>query len=395
MDFKQNLLVIDFNNLMFRSLSIMKYSSSVPIKFDTEDECASFAAKLTQDLLYIIKMFHCPGQKVVLACDSPNSWRKDIYENYKEGRTKPDYNLKNVYASADRVKEIFSDNGAVVLSAPKTEGDDIISICKKLVWDEPEFSNTNINIVSADADVRQLVDFQEYSQKYCAVYNEVGRGPQGTRRWYMSKKTVEWLNSNTSNVIDFFDFNIDSNKSYIKNIINTNKKIVIEECDAQDVVLNKVLSGDTSDAIESLYWCYGKTGKKVKISPTKYTKIIESLNVHTIEELDAKKKQLKPVLETVFKKPINDMNIEERWETQKKLVWLNPNIFPESIRKYEKEFKSQILENDFSDFSEKNVKSMLKGTEFETVTEKRKAKDADIFKGLNKYIDNLNLTELF
>ena len=151
----------------------------------------------------------------------------------------------------------------------------------------------------------------------------------------------------------------------------------------------------TSDAIESLYWCYGKTGKKVKISPTRYTKIIESLNVHTIEELDAKKKQLKPVLETVFKKPINDMNIEERWETQKKLVWLNPNIFPESIRKYEKEIKSQILENDFSDFSEKNVKSMLKGTEFETVTEKRKAKDADIFKGLNKYIDNLNLTELF
>ena len=38
---------------------------------------------------------------------------------------------------------------------------------------------------------------------------------------------------------------------------------------------------------------------------------------------------------------------------------------------------------------------MLNGTEFETVTEKRKAKDADIFKGLNKYIDNLNLTELF
>ena len=211
----------------------------------------------------------------------------------------------------------------------------------------------------------------------------------------MSKKTVEWLNSNTGNVVDFFDFNIDSNKSYIKNVLNTNKKIVIEECDGQSVVLNKVLSGDTSDAIESLYWCYGKTGKKVKISPTKYTKIIESLNVHTIEELDMKKKQLKPVLETVFKKPINDMNIEERWETQKKLVWLNPNIFPESIRKYEKEIKSQILENDFSDFSEKNVKSMLKGTEFETVTEKRKAKDADIFKGLNKYIDNLNLTELF
>ena len=66
----------------------------------------------------------------------------------------------------------------------------------------------------------------------------------------MSKKTVEWLNSNTSNVMDFFDFNIDSNKSYIKNVLNTNKKIVIEECDGQDVVLNKVLSGGERNRLQ-------------------------------------------------------------------------------------------------------------------------------------------------
>lgn len=395
MDFKQNLLVIDFNNLLFRSLSIMRYSSSTNISFDTDDECASFAAKLTQDILYIVKMFHCQGQKVVLACDSPNSWRKEIYPNYKEGRQKPEINLRKIYETSDKLREVFAKNGFIVMSFPKAEGDDIISICKKIVWEEPEFANMNIIIVSADADVRQLVDFQDYSQKYCTVFNEIGRPPHGIRKWYMTKSTIDWLNSKDTEINDIFNFGIDQNKTFVRNIVSSNKKIAIEECDGKEVVLNKCLSGDQSDNIESLYWCYGKTGKKVKISPTKYTKIVESLNVRSIEDLDSRKKQIKPVLETVFKKPINDMDIEERFETQKKLVWLNPNIFPSEVQKFQDTAKEMILKQEPTNFSYTSVKDILKGSIFETATDKRKTKEADIFAGMGKYIDNLNLSELF
>lgn len=395
MTIKQNLLVIDFNNLMFRSLSIMRYSSSNPILFETEDECAAFAAKLVQDILYLVRIFHTQGSKVVLACDSPNSWRKELYPNYKEGRQKPDINLKNIYDAADKLKAVLAKRGFVVLCHPQAEGDDIIAICKRLVWDEPEFANTNIIIISADADVRQLVDYQQWSEKSCTVFNEIGRPPHGYRKWYMSKGTIDWLNSEQDAPNSIFDFSIDYNRAFFRNIVGSGKKIAIEECDGDEVVLNKSLCGDDSDAIQGIYWCYGKTGKRMKVSPGRYDKIVETLGVHSLQDLDKKVGELKPVLETIFKKRINDVDIEERYELQKKLVWLNPDIFPESIRNFAPEAKRQILLQGPTDLGSATVQSLLKGTCFETATDKRRAKEADIFEGMNKYIDNLKITELF
>lgn len=93
--------------------------------------------------------------QLVLCCDSPHSWRKDLFPYYKAHRakikkeSKIDWDL--VYKSMDATLKDFKEHFPFrVIEAPKTEADDIIGVLA-LSSDEPSV------VVSKDHDFLQLL----------------------------------------------------------------------------------------------------------------------------------------------------------------------------------------------------------------------------------------------
>ena len=90
---------------------------------------------------------------IAMACDSQNTWRKQMYDGYKGKRDRDDPNYKEVVlAIAEFVKFFDECTNIPVLKVPHMEADDIIYVMTN------RFRN-NINIIaSSDTDFVQLID---------------------------------------------------------------------------------------------------------------------------------------------------------------------------------------------------------------------------------------------
>lgn len=93
------------------------------------------------------------SDSIVIACDSKNVWRRDIYPMYKEGRDiKDDKFFQQTIDAIGKVKEFFDDyTAAKVIQVDRTEADDIIA-----VWCGATDNETVI--FSTDKDFVQLID---------------------------------------------------------------------------------------------------------------------------------------------------------------------------------------------------------------------------------------------
>ncbi len=274
-----------------------------------------------------------------------------------------------------------------------SEADDIIAMCKEIVFSE--YPDYNIIIVSADADLRQLIDFNEITNQYCIVYNTTGKGKASKRYLYVTKTFNDWINKSDQNFDIFFE-NQDLSKQYIKNLLNENSIIELAEENPNNILLHKIFCGDDGDCVPSFYSWF-KDGRKVRITPAKENKIREIIGINNIRDLLSGKSQLKPVFEKVCKREINDIDFDERLDRQRVLVELNSSLFPEHIQNYKNNIKEML--NNVPSKNFRNLKSvdLLKGTIYEGY-DKKKVLDAEIFKGMSKYINSngtINTNKLF
>ena len=98
------------------------------------------------------------GQNLVIACDSPNTWRKDFFPYYKANRKEKrnDFNIdwdwffKTVNTLKNEIQENFP---YLVISIDKAEADDIIAVLSRRVA-----NNQKVLILSRDKDFNQLLD---------------------------------------------------------------------------------------------------------------------------------------------------------------------------------------------------------------------------------------------
>ena len=98
---------------------------------------------------------------IIAARDCPRSeiWRNDMYNSYKETRTKDDSFMGGPF-----FKEVYKENNKLLFEAgvnhvlrfPNLEGDDIIAICKKLI--RQKYPHARIIILANDHDYLQLLD---------------------------------------------------------------------------------------------------------------------------------------------------------------------------------------------------------------------------------------------
>lgn len=103
--------------------------------------------------------------------------------------------------------------------------------------------------------------------------------------------------------------------------------------------------------------------------------------------------QLKPLLEKIAKKEVNDIDIHERLMRQRILVELNSQLFPENIRNYKDSIDYMVQDTPQYGFWNIKANGLLEGTEYEGANQKR-ALEADVFKDMSKYI-NTGITQLF
>lgn len=379
MEQKKIVLGLDWSNLMFRSLYINQIFGD-KINYDKIEDCRSFIYKMTGDICSIINIFK--PDNVVMLMDSKNVWRKKILEDYKATREHSDtINWNNIFQVVNELKMIFKSMGVHIAESPNAEADDMAALCKEVIWEN--FPNYNFIIVSADADLRQLLDWNPLTNQYCAVYNTITKGKSGKRYFYMSPECSEWFEKHEDPMAVFFG-DIDQNRVYLKNIFEQNSKIEKDIEDPDEILIHKIFCGDDGDNIPAFYtWI--ANGKSQRITPSKEKKICEKLNIKNVNDLLKAEGGLKPVFETVCKKDINDLDFSERLKTQRTLVELKSELFPDSIQLYKAEIFNMLQELNARSivFRAANI---LKGTQFEGYDQK-KVLEANVFHNIDKYLN--------
>lgn len=324
-------LLIDFNNIAMRSLFMCSYMRDSEVSdFSTDTEIGVFVRKVTMDISYIIRLFS--PNRVIIACDSKDPWRNELFndiegETYKGNRTKDaskDWN--KIFAAIKDMKRIFAERGMVVSEIPSAEADDIAALWKKKLYYENE---ENIVMVSSDKDWSQLVSSDNQSNAFCIVFNPISTN-KGKKKLMVDKGFKEWIDS--PSMVDIFFSNFSPYKDLVKRVQAQDSKVELSIVDPEEVLMEKIICGDDGDNIPGFYE-YWKNGKKVRFTPLRMHKLLDSIcanNMYMLQE-SANNGALKSGIEDIFGKKIEDLDAIERLMRQRKMVELDPDLFPEPI----------------------------------------------------------------
>lgn len=387
-------LIIDFNNISFRALFTCTYASEYEVStFDTNKECEILVRKIATDLSFIIREF--VPDNVIIVCDAKHPWRNKLYDNipgetYKGNRVKDENkNWTKIFNSLDDLKNILKNKGFTVTEINNAEADDLAALYKNYLSGIGE----SMVLVSSDKDWTQLVSFDQLYNQFCIVYNPIPNN-KGKKKIFINVEFNNWLNQE-ENKNDIFFNNTNTCK---KRIISAKSKDKIETSviDPENVLLEKIICGDTGDNVPGFYEFY-KNGKRWRITPLRMNKIFESAHLKTIDDLKTGNNinNFIKELEIISKHTVDDIDPNDRLLRQRKLVELNIDLFPSEIVS---EFNKQIqnfTENCSVNTSTIKMEDILSGTKYVS-NDYKKSKENSIFKELQNldYLIERN-TKLF
>lgn len=154
-------LIFDFYNIMYRSV----FATVAESPEDNETFYLTRHNVLASIFGTIIKL---NPANVIFAIDSKNSWRYQVYPEYKQNRKERDtfvdidLMLTVMNEFVDDMKTLFSN--MMFVKVPKCEGDDIIGVLAHKIIS----AHTDVIIVSSDSDMNQLLalpNVRQYSPK--------------------------------------------------------------------------------------------------------------------------------------------------------------------------------------------------------------------------------------
>lgn len=244
---KRFTLIIDGHNFFYRSIWSTFRQGGKKI-LTTQKDMDIFEKKLMLDFCSVIKQLNPIINDVVFVRDS-HSWRKDLLlqQEYKGNRKKVNDEIdKNGF---NTVTGNFIDTlrslGVKVSFAERSEGDDLIYAWSDYLFNEGKSSL----ILSTDRDLNQLV-------KCVGDVHIIQYGPVNNKLWVSegTKKFIDKLNEkhevtqeNLFNEI----FTISIENDPFERFIETT---TVEVVDPEKVRFMKVVGGDTSDNIYSVYY---------------------------------------------------------------------------------------------------------------------------------------------
>lgn len=194
-----------------------------------------------------------PFSNIYLVSDSKEkSWRKQIITEYKSTRKKDsDIDWGFVYDTYVEFKEEMK-KSIKVLEAPHIEGDDWISF---LVEKSNREERSTI-IVSNDYDIKQVVKFNLDPLYINIMTNEM----YNKQKLFLPQNYQLFLNK-VNSLPNNDIFNLNDNTEFISFISNFIDKYEVNEINSTESLIIKIISGDVSDNIDSV-WSQVKGGKK-------------------------------------------------------------------------------------------------------------------------------------
>lgn len=405
-------VVIDMNNMLFRSMFVLGNFGKKQYTFDDNFETDELMRKLATDISFLVRLIN--PSRVIFALDD-KSWRKDIKieenEGYKGHRRKDNFlNWDNIFGTMDKFMEICEDNGMIVTKIKKAEGDDLIALWRdELLFNQKQ----HVIAISGDEDVRQLVTSHvndEGKPIFSTVFNPFKQGKNAARKLYVPDNFSEWLETDDGEVsIWNMDAAIDIDKGDFCRIRDT-EDVRVEVTDGNHIAMKKVFCGDDGDNIPAIYTWIAKekdgapkidkkTGKPkiVRITNSPFEKIYESLKntpgeiIDHVDLMERTDKILQGITKVAKQKPTFD--ITERLKRQIKLVVLDKLLFPKSILDKFNEIKEAPLLKPRPDIGNINMNTMLQGTRY--LKTKHGGTGKGNVAGIFKQIDNITSKNLF
>lgn len=320
-------ILVDGNWLMMSRLSILR------MRIKDEDTLVK-ELKLMM-IKSINKMIRDIPQidNVIFVADG-GSWRNKIeipaflkkdHVTYKGNREKDkELDWDKIFKGYDEFIDVLKETGVNVSREQYVEGDDWAAYWSKLL----NSKNTNCLIWSADRDLTQLVKINPKTKVFTACWNKN----------YM---TIELIDHQKENDMDFFFNSYDSNEN--QKLLETlcMKAGKVEEIHPMDVVIEKVIKGDLGDNI--LPVVYKKSPSSTKVFRVGQKELDFTLDITRLDEVNAYFDELLNKKAWKNKATASIDEIVEHFFYNERLVWLDASQYPDEI--LEKMRKYQLKEN--------------------------------------------------
>lgn len=192
-----------------------------------------------------------PFTNIYLVSDSKEkSWRKQYTIGYKANRKKDtDIDWNFVYETYAEFKKSIP--GCKTLEAPHVEGDDWISF---LVSRANKDGRSTL-VVSNDYDIKQMLNFSIEPLFINMMTNEM----HNKEKLFVPKNYMVFMNSVNRLPSDDI-FNLNDNSEFLTMMNRFLNKYEINEIDNVESLIIKIISGDQSDNIASV-WQQTKNGR--------------------------------------------------------------------------------------------------------------------------------------
>ncbi len=266
-----------------------------------------------------------PFTNVYLVSDSKErSWRKELHQNYKSNRKKDsDIDWPFVYKAYDEFKQNIK--GVKLLEYPRIEGDDWIAF---LVQKSNEKNKSNF-IVSNDHDIKQLIGFNLENEWINFMSNEM----YNQEKIFLPKNYQIFLNK-ISNKNNDDIFNLNDNTEFLSLMNRFVNKYQLNEIDNMESLITKIISGDTSDNISSVYQS-NKSGKVrgigVKGAFSIYESYLSEFGEPSLSDPDLFENIADLICEKKKVSKSNISSIVDRIHENMKLIDLRLGSFPDEI----------------------------------------------------------------
>jgi 5'-3' exonuclease len=160
-DVKEKIVVIDGHNLIFRTLFISeKHNDQFGIEGDQTYSYWKYIFLKT--IVNTISTFN--PTKLIICMDEKNTWRKDVYPEYKAQRKAARDNSKIDFKVFFPIMDAYYTDmmeiitNIMYLKVDRCEGDDIMAVISR------SYPDANIELISTDKDLNQLLKRKNVKQ---------------------------------------------------------------------------------------------------------------------------------------------------------------------------------------------------------------------------------------
>lgn len=319
-------LLIDGHNFLFRTMYVFP-SKKGELMLSTDESRKLYVSKLEQNLNAVLRDLENIVDRCVFIMDSA-SWRKSIESDvdYKGTRHQDEtVDFNGLDKCVAEFTEIVKNYNVTVSKTKKAEADDLIFYWSNVLTAK----GIPVIMYTSDKDMLQLV--RSVNGVPSVLYSDVTKKMYTPKDFLKGKDVSETIYEAFTNKhkIDVFD-----EKTQFEYLLKK-RSLEMIEVDADECLFTKVIVGDKSDNISSIY-SYVKNGKTYNVTEKKAEKILENFK-DKVGGLNAEYLFLDDTVNALAQSCCEVVGVDcadkiaENIRRNTKFIVLNRNVIPEDV----------------------------------------------------------------